>query len=149
MTSSTPVVFRATCNQKKSRSNSGIYFSQAKFLKNTYTDGKASNSSLLNFKTSSECLNTFNIVFNNVLFATNKLALLQVLSNFPANKSSITITTAGYYVVKDNVVSVRALMMLTNGEMKFNGITKFMNNSANQLIQAYSFKMDFSNATEF
>ena len=146
----------------KDHSRLDVTFHEIVFSHNRYSDylEDIANASVLKFQVSSKNhqLNltydhTISITFNDVIFYGNQLALLQVVAPDPLthNQSSVhvVVSTEDYYIAEANSQHTR-LISLTNGQLYFNGITKFINNTANEIRSVFIFSMlHFSNSTVF
>ena len=101
------------------------------------------------------CLNhKIHIRFNNVKFYNNMLPILKVTMDnklLAQKESSVLITTVGYFIVisNHNPIYESALITLTNVQIHFNGITKFIDNSAAEIIHLSFSILRFSNTTMF
>ena len=145
----------------KDHSRLDVTFHETVFSHNKYSDylEDIANASVLKFQVSSKNhqLNltydhTLSITFNDTIFYGNQLALLQVVAPDPLtpNHSSVhmVVSTEGYYIAEANRQQTR-LISLTNGHLYFNGITKFINNTANEVVYLSSSMLHFSNTTVF
>ena len=130
-----------------------VTFVQVSFLYNTHALANGSNSILL-LTSSSKCSEfKLDIMLTNVLFEGNILALLRVMhvSDFPKlnHHYSISISTEGYFIVQYNDIEYSdSLILLTNGQIQFNGNTTFTKNYASQLISLSDAQMRLNGITK-
>jgi len=98
------------------------------------------------------CPGRVQVNFNNVVFYSNHVPLLQVLStssdNLPQN---VMISTTGYFIAKTNTLPTKnSLILLQNVKINFNGVTTFRKNVVNnELLSLSSSVLSISNDTVF
>jgi len=126
------------------------------FLHNSYSDYLEDpvNSSLLTFKVFlNHQLNvnyTLRINFNDLKFYANRNALLQVVPNVRTqNHSPVMVSVEGYFNAVSNSQQISRLFSLTSTQLYFNGIIRFINNTASEILHLTSSALSFSNITVF
>ena len=119
-----------------------------KQMQNIKKKNEESGPALIRFNMFSNCF--IHIKFSNVKFYYNQLAILKVTleNQLSQNQSSIMISMEGYFVAKLNIARY-TLMSLTNAQVYFNGVTKFIINSASKIIYLSSSTIRLSNTTTF
>ena len=91
-----------------------------------------------------------NITINDVKFYRNRLPLL-VLSASQANQSNVLISTTGYIVEENELLTKGSLISLQSAKLYFNEITKFIENKLTDgdIVHLSSSMLTFSNDTLF
>ena len=137
--------FSYVTDQANHRARATVTFNETTFSGNTFAS--TTPKSMLQFVVSSKCLSLeLNIVFNNMVYSRNGLALLTVTSD--NHQSSISISTFGSFVACYNNFLYNSLISLSRGKINFNGITHFESNYATELISLTDAQLEFNGNTE-
>jgi len=133
-----------TADQDEHCAKALVTFKEISFFDNTLASSKPK--SMLQFVVSSCLRLKLNIVFSDVVYSRNSLALLSVTSH--NHQSSVLISTFGTFVACHNNFLYDSLIFLKAGKMSFNSMTYFEGNYATELISLNDAQLEFSGNTK-